>query len=602
MLTFQNGVFEWAESGLTGGTLAFEFEKSSYPAESCRWDGTEGVLPNGMRVSVEIKNQVLRIVCRNGKETNFLRNVSLTFPPALCAGEFKEYTHSRLFLEQTSGVKPVGLATPFFEHNPPSYTVYLLAGKKSNLLLGALPPHQGDFMVFQAVHESASMRGRFGIRITAEQDRDLSSDMTFEISGILFECSEENPLSMLEKYAERYVPCRPFPLKDRAVGWNSWDQFRAGISAEDVLETERKLRDFSEKKVRYYVVDDGWQIAYGAWTPNMKFPSDLSEFCKSVRDEGGIPGIWSAPVCVDNGYMFPKGWILRTVNGTYALDISRPDVQKHLHDVYSNLYKAGFRYFKIDFTNRILDVPHLSDMRSGRAGLLRKLYGIIRDAIGPDSYLLGCCVPYEPAFGLVDAVRTTADIQIFWSAVEINMTSASARWFFHRRLWNNDSDFVVVRGPETSGGSFPDGTPYVRGKYASGPVFSRIEAMTLCLALYMTGGDLMISDNFLKLNESGKSLLNMLLNLPPLPGAARPEDLFTAPSGTIPMFWHEPLSGRLAVFNWGDEPRSVSFRPADFGKKTAGDCFWNPEAEIHRGTSACEIVLKPHESAGFLLI
>ena len=563
MLSFENGSFRIPKTGFGNGVLSFEFEDEVISTESAAWiprgDSWETELSNGLLVQFQIDGDVLHASFRNGPRDGFLKKIHLDFAAGPMAEDYREYTHSRLFLEQTSGVKPVGRSTPFFEHNPPSYMVYLLAARngEKNLLLAALPPHQGDFLVFQARHESKSLNGKFGLSIAVEEDRDLKPGMAFRLSPILFRVSGKNPLELLEELGDDYAALRTAPLKERAVGWNSWDQFHADISASDVLETQKRLDAFSEHKVRYYVVDDGWQIAYGAWTPNLKFPADLAEFCRKITAEGGIPGIWTAPLCVDNHYMFPHEWIVSTADGRFALDITRPEAAQYLHSVYRRLHAAGFRYFKVDFTNRILDVPRCHDMSMGRAGILRRTYEIIRSAIGPDSYFLGCCVPYEAAFGIVDAVRTTADIQIYWSAVQINMTSASARWWMHHRLWNNDSDFLVVRGEETSDAEFPNQSPFVTGRYASGPVLSKREAESLALALHMTGGDLLFSDNFLKLNDAGRKILKDVLALAPLNEAARPLDLFSAPAGKMPSLWFAPAAGKAAVFNWGGRTRAI---------------------------------------------
>jgi alpha-galactosidase len=255
----------------------------------------------------------------------------------------------------------------------------------------------------------------------------------------------------------------------------------------------------------------------------------------------------------------------------------------------------------VDFTNSILEAETLYDRSMGKAGILRLLYRIIREAIGDESYFLGCCVPYESAFDLVDAVRTTADIQIRWSCVLINMTSASARWWMHRKLWNNDPDFLVVRGPETSGLEEVETSPLEAGKYDSGPLLSRREAMTLALALYMTGGDLILSDVFDHLNDSGRQILHDLLELEPLEQTARPVDLFTCECGEIPAFWWDAGSGKLAVFNWSENIRRMEIVPERFGAVRVGSAFWNPKQTESPKGGKVTVVLAPHEATGIVL-
>ena len=71
--------------------------------------------------------------------------------------------------------------------------------------------------------------------------------------------------------------------------------------------------------------------------------------------------------------------------------------------------ELGIDYFKIDFVyagalagRRHQDLPPVEAYRRG----LR----LIREAIGPDAYLLGCGVPILPSIGLVDAMRVGPDI------------------------------------------------------------------------------------------------------------------------------------------------------------------------------------------------
>lgn len=600
MLIFENGQFAWREGNLAGGKLVLQFDDGAISASEADWSCTDGIwsagLINGLQLQFFIADDILHLSFQNAETKLFLKTITLEFAPTLEAGEYREYTHSRLFLEQCSGVKPVGLSTAMFEHNPPSYLAYLLAGKRYHLLFAALPPHAGDFLVFQAVHAEKSLRGKFGVRVTVEEDRDIFPEMKFQVSPILFRRSDGNPLEMLEKLGDRYADARKIPLKERVVGWNSWDQLRSDVTAADVLRNQREFESLSTHNPRYCIVDDGWQISYGAWTPNMKFPADLSAFCREIVDRGGVPGIWTAPLTVSRSSMFPRNWTVPLPSGQYLLDITVPEAAEYLRSIYCRLREAGFRYFKIDFTNGILGVDRLHDMRAGRAGILRRFYHLIREAIGEDSYFLGCCVPFEPAFGIVDAVRTTADIQIYWSSIQINMVSQSARWWMQHRLWNNDPDFLVVRGPETAEGRFTEETPYVCGRYASGPVLNRREAMTLALAVYMSAGDLIASDEFSKLNEAGKKILQDVFALPALRYAARPCDLFTAPTGECPAVWYAAEAGYLAIFNWSDDVRIFEIDPTRFGcTKTAG-CFWNAKSFSDK------VELAPHESIGLRLV
>ena len=602
MIIFDNGKFELKGTPLKNGVLSIELESGTFTPSEWTGKGNDWTVRfgNDFTLNLHTDDEILTMDCVNGSAKDFLKGICIEFPAAFQAADHREYTHSRLFLEQASGVKKVGLNTPYFMHNPPSYMLYLLSSEKEdgNYLFAALPPHQGDSIIFQAVHQTKDLRGRFGIRVFIEEDRDLDPKMPFKVSPILFRFTKEDPLKMLEELGDFYAARHELPLHPRSIGWNSWDQFRKHVTEEDMFQTQEKLNKFSGNRVKYFVIDDGWQLAYGAWIPNIKFPSGIEGFCKKITANGGIPGIWTAPLLSHDNNL-PKKWLVyapRTKQ--FVLDITYPGVLDYVYSIYKRLADAGIRYFKVDFTNSIYEVPRLYDMREGRSGILRKLYSTIRKAIGPESYFLGCCVPYEPAFNIVDAVRTTADIQIFWSSVQINMTSASARWWMHKKLWNNDPDFFVLRGTETSTVKFSENRPYVPGDYASGPVLNKIEAKSLGLAVYMTGGDLFPGDDFQQLNEEGKKILHDLLDLPDPGEAAVPTDLFTMPHGSIPAFWYMKKNHMLAVFNWGDDKKKFTIDPAKYGGFKEHSFFWNERPVRQLSDGSFELELEPHESAG----
>lgn len=108
----------------------------------------------------------------------------------------------------------------------------------------------------------------------------------------------------------------------------------------------------------------------------------------------------------------------------------------------------------------------------------------------------------------------------------------------------------------------------------------------------------MFSDNFLKLNDAGRKILKDALALPPLTGAARPLDLFSAPAGKMPSIWFAPEAGKAAVFNWGEEPAQFELGPELFGGRHPGDFFWNRKEAERDTDGTLRIALAPHEAAG----
>jgi alpha-galactosidase len=79
----------------------------------------------------------------------------------------------------------------------------------------------------------------------------------------------------------------------------------------------------------------------------------------------------------------------------------------------------------------------------------------IREAIGAESYLLGCGAPILPSVGLVDAMRVGPDIGSHFEPLDGDLSQPSqraatqnTRWraWQHGRFWINDSDCLVA-GP-----------------------------------------------------------------------------------------------------------------------------------------------------------
>ncbi len=606
-MRFSEGKLYWEESGFAPGIFLFRCDDGEYSSAALSWSGGRGILPNGLEVEVGVSgDNSLRLRFTNGTGPVFLRQVVLEFPPSLPVRDYREYSHCGIHDEVASGVKFLGRATDKIAAAPLSYLAYMWSGPQQ-LLLAELPEFGGDIVEFQAVFNTPGNDDLAGIKIFWQEDRSVASGAEFVSTPVIFRREDRgyDPLDMLDELGEIYSGARKFPLKPPVCGWNSYSNRGLDIFPEYILDNERRLLDFSGGRINCFVTDDGWQICYGAWQANPKFADGMKSFCARVISGGGVPGIWTAPLLLDAYYMFPKTWRLWNAKyNRWILDVSRPEVLEHLGRVYRELKAMGFRYFKIDFTVFLLtsDRPH--DLSRGRGGVLRGLYRTIRDAVGWDSYLMGCGCVMDAAFGIMDAARTAADNSGFWSSVDVNMCTTAARWWQNRRFWNNDPDYIEVRGPDTSAETEPGYvetvTPYRRGVMRSGPRNNESEAAAFALFIYMCGGELVFGDHFAWLNERGRAIMRRVLALEPLSAAARPVDMFTSPGGDVPMFWFERGSGKLAVFNPLDRERTFHIRGSEFGKKFSS-VFWDEKrADISFDNDDATLVLPPHCAVGIV--
>ena len=121
--------------------------------------------------------------------------------------------------------------------------------------------------------------------------------------------------------------------------------------------------------------------------------------------------------------------------------------------MFSTFRELGIDFFKIDFLyaaalegGRHQDVPPVEAYRRG----LR----LVRDAIGPAAYLLGCGAPIPPSVGLVDAMRVSPDIGATYEPPQGDLSQGSqrsavlsgvGRAWQHGRFWVNDPDCLIAR-------------------------------------------------------------------------------------------------------------------------------------------------------------
>ncbi|MBA2389466.1 MAG: hypothetical protein H0V67_04335, partial [Geodermatophilaceae bacterium] len=122
-------------------------------------------------------------------------------------------------------------------------------------------------------------------------------------------------------------------------------------------------------------------------------------------------------------------------------------------EVFGALRDIGIDFLKLDF----LYAGALDGMRSdpditGIAAYRRGLQ-VIREAAGPDTYILGCGAPLLPSIGLVDAMRISPDIAPYVEPPDGDQSQPSQRaaarcgrerGWQHGRFWVNDPDCLIA--------------------------------------------------------------------------------------------------------------------------------------------------------------
>ena len=313
--------------------------------------------------------------------------------------------------------------------------------------------------------------------------------------------------------------------------------------------------------------DFGWTM--GSWAGPFMLSSGLAEMVAELSDAiyrqaDGTPWIFKNAWAHGDAGKLPED----ERPAIYALDPSNPKVIEKLKDDFAYLREHGVRYYMLDFLQTGLayegvgpDAPRFSGVDGSRSRVeaFYKAMTAIREAAGPETYILGCSGPTFCCVGAVDGVRTAGDLGEgraithpgtffypasygvnklgFWTGPERALYNA-ASYYTHGRLFNNDLGNVLTVG---------EPIPLEH---------ARINAAIHAFA----GSSSMIGDDPRYLTPERLALVTA--TFPRENGPAVPEDLFTGDLGAPPSVqrYDFPDASVFAVFNTGKAPIRRTFR------------------------------------------
>lgn len=270
------------------------------------------------------------------------------------------------------------------------------------------------------------------------------------------------------------APTRPSP-----DGYCSWYSHYTKITERTLLDDLDAVEHTFGDDFELFHVDDGYQSAVGDWlSVDPGFPRGIAAVAEEVVRRDKTAGLWLAPFVALAGSQVVRSnpeWLLRDERGrpvtallnpqwdrrhpVRTLDVTHPGVLEHLGEVMRELAASGFSFFKLDFlfASMLPGVRHdrsVTTLEGARAAL-----GAIREAVGPDAYLLGCGCPIEAGIGTVDLIRTSTDVTPIWRAPLVTKfvgidaetlgsnvahRSVAARSFMHRVFFENDPDCLFA--------------------------------------------------------------------------------------------------------------------------------------------------------------
>jgi len=409
-----------------------------------------------------------------------------------------------------------------------------------------------------------------------------------------------------------------------AAGWNSWDYYRWTITEEEVLNNANFIRNDNilGKHIKRITIDDGWQYCYGEWDANPLFSNGMKKLAEKLTEMGFEPGLWLAPTifephsriaqvqsemlalgksglpCLGYSCMERKGFLL---------DPTRDDSREWLYKLFAKYVNYGYKFFKLDFLAQTLNAVKFYDSSVGRGEIIRKILEPIREATEGKAILLGCNYTFEAGDELVDSVRVSGDIHADWNCIKHNSPSIAARFWTQNVLWDNDPDFALVRGPETSNDSNlhslkpclvsikPD-SPYEKAKnnLNTFDTANKEELKTLLGLVIISGGCVNLSDNIPLLNKQGLELVRKTVAVE-RGEAGLPLDLFQS---DFPAIWIQKTKTghRILLINWENNEKQATFDLTQHqitGKKVVD--FWTEKQMIIKN-NVISIDLLPHTS------
>jgi len=428
-----------------------------------------------------------------------------------------------------------------------------------------------------------------------------------EIISEKFLVSEKIPYT--EAFLYNADKCKCDKEWEDVTGWGSWDYYFTSIDEESVKENVDFIYNDSDlsEKIKYIAIDDGWQQREGDWKEGSRFSGGLPKTVSYINKRGFCAGIWTAPTRMHylcGTVMRRNSFLVKNELGDpimdeefYVVDPTHPEGERYIREIYTFLKDCGFEYFKIDFISNMIRCDRFYDRFAGHYDALRKLICIIRECVGEDSHIMGCSMPYALGGEGVNSRRTGLDIHNTWKHIKKCTEIYVPQFASHRKLYQNDFDYLVVRGKDTS---FEEDTNVInplRYKYQNekteefrwrdGEDFSYDEAKFWCASILMTGSSVILSDRMTALNEKGLMLIKKTLDYADFKSAV-PD----ACGANLPSVWRK--DGWIYIFNYSEEEKE--FCVSADGKYTeifddkeyeARDGFLNIKLKAH-----CCLVLK----------
>ncbi len=213
----------------------------------------------------------------------------------------------------------------------------------------------------------------------------------------------------------------------------------AGFENETAEVAQFAARELKPFGLEYLQMDDGWQLTkrdFSRHNPAGPYPNGMKLTADRIRAAGLIPGLWTVPFVgsgKDDSILArtPDGKVFNARWSGLCLDLTNPKAVEYMQGITQTIVKAwGYGFLKLDgfhagtatdniyvntaYRDTTIGKVLLSDPSKTQIEAFRNGIRALRDAAGPNVFLLGCAitqnmVSYAGAFGLVDAMRVGPD-------------------------------------------------------------------------------------------------------------------------------------------------------------------------------------------------
>ena len=375
-------------------------------------------------------------------------------------------------------------------------------------------------------------------------------------------------------------------------GWATWDYYGRVFSAKDIYGNMDALNKLAPE-ANMIQIDGGW------WTERADYksvrsdllPGGIKEIVARITSEGKTPGIHFDGFRGDENseiYKAHPEYFLHDQDGKLIVEVndkgdkvmryiyfdySHPGARAHIADCIRNLKENwGVRYFKVDFMryglkndtlvkNKTANGIKAYDPTITSVERFRLAMKTMREAMGPDTYFLGCSAVFGPCIGFVDGMRTGGDIHPRYEAFPERCLANLSNFYLNGKVWNGDADYLVFRE------AVDEDKTVSQEDVKHGGSMTMNEAQMWADFNKIYGAARLSSDNLMTLRPERQALVKEVFQYPAMDETV-PLDLWqhgkNKGDGFELVLARKGKEVYLGVFNWGATPKEYDVTA--FGK------------------------------------